>query len=1441
MTNDQQAIETPALLSVAQRSVSLRPQGRLITHYSLSGRAAHRRAGMILLLVIALLVLLALMGTVFILMASTDRKSAYASNSSASLNMAQQGVLNTVRGLMLNQTLDQSNGTYAVGQYYPLATTTPPFEPAGYVPNQYSVAQGTTGQIGRYWDYPEIGPISSTPATSSDAQFYQSVIVQGANAPPVGSTVPPPTQYAPSEPWLVSTLPYEPFSNYAPGERVYFCSPDATYPNAPDQVLPASRAVNIYIYGGTANTVGSESPPGTGAWTLDTDTSQVAVPTGEKTPFGAAGTVGGLAPPISCLSPYLYDPSTGAYDIGYSDLAPAPLPGSGGTVVVPNASVVEPRWQFYSTNNPQLTKLGSATDATGPDAMWNLLPYSDPNGTRYRFAVRIVDTSAMLNLNTGWIANAYASAATNTAEAADQYAKCGAFIASAQILNAPNLDIDNLTTFVSGAQSYTDYTYAAQNGSPAQLGSGPTNPTTAGRTGRYGSYTPAGTFYSLPVWQGILNDYEQQYPTNGPPGYFSSTSPPAPYTTALFGTNTEMDLLTGGGAGGAPFGSPTYSRLATLMPNTFGLPFAAVGNYFGSGYRSLYTDYSWSRDYEPVTINTAKPPAGAPQPQIDAVDALQQIGGPMGATAYPRLDLNNTTPSQTFCTQLYEMLVDCGFSYPHAAAYVVNYLAYLDGNGGVGTTADTTQLYEEPPIIQYVANPPAGQYPGEYLQDPAIPSSMATKTSAGWPMYCMAGGWNNVPVGQQDQNTYVGLTAQPFLNEIEVQIKTKPSAAGQSSPTITHWTLELMNPFPGANNLSLIGWKVLVNGTVTNGNISVGAGGVAVDLGQLTSTQPTGGPLLGIIGPYGNASLNYALVLSDAGDTMTSLAPPPKAGSPPETPVVVAGLPSIPLSGTIELVRPVPNIVNTQNAAPTLANPEAPAYQVVDVMSYNFSGLAYTASSTNTNWYADVQRDNGSEWSCASAPPLPAQMVPGVGQPYQVPLTLAQGGPGVNNTQPSLVPSQVAPLFDRIYAGAVYDGNDGQIAPLDTTGFINLDDFNCIARETNSVDAATGTVETIAGQIDSNAPYTTPSTAPVLPASYGATGLNVFAYGTYANQNNGMTYVTYAATKPPTQYPVFSGEASDAALYFDFAYDPRAADSAATQTPGYPMDPVLAQNGGVIGEMSPNILSMVSVTYRPTTGPAGAALPEGATDLIRLPGKININTAGPDVLYSAFSDDGALWNGAAPTATSVSNLVDAAIGFRDRLPAGVAVPIFTSTGTAGSTSATTTMTMATNPSLTFNYNGQGYPGTGFRTRADLLTAMLPIIDTAGTLYTGSLVPTTLQQRDAAWADVANFLTVRSDTFAVYGLVQALRLNPVYNAAVAAGTAPYYPTDWYNANQGITIGAGPTEYSISTDPTNQNAEFILEGSRRFIAIVDRSYCNNGAVVQPHIVALKILPQ
>lgn len=114
---------------------------------------------------------------------------------------------------------------------------------------------------------------------------------------------------------------------------------------------------------------------------------------------------------------------------------------------------------------------------------------------------------------------------------------------------------------------------------------------------------------------------------------------------------------------------------------------------------------------------------------------------------------------------------------------------------------------------------------------------------------------------------------------------------------------------------------------------------------------------------------------------------------------------------------------------------------------------------------------------------------------------------------------------------------------------------------------------------------------------------------------------------------------------------------------------------------------------------------------------------------------------------------------------------------------------------------------------------------------------TIQQRDAAWADVENFISVRSDTFAVYGLIQALRLNPAYMAQRSAAGPAYAPVDWYNANQGITANQTATRDSLGTDARNPNLEFILEGQRRFIAIIDRSCCNAGSQNQPLITAIK----
>jgi hypothetical protein len=480
-------------------------------------------------------------------------------------------------------------------------------------------------------------------------------------------------------------------------------------------------------------------------------------------------------------------------------------------------------------------------------------------------------------------------------------------------------------------------------------------------------------------------------------------------------------------------------------------------------------------------------------------------------------------------------------------------------------------------------------------------------------------------------------------------------------------------------------------------------------------------------------------------------------------------------------------------------------YAVVDQISYTVpaGGTAnYPEGATPiTTWYADVSRDNLSEpeWGCDSAATLvrPPQATDFANLGLLNTVAVS-GNPGV-------------PLYDRFYcgytaasapflAGAAVDSNDD---------LININDFNCIAREGSYVVTGGSNAGTypISEQIGGN------TTAPTTSFYY----------------NAGMAYLSVSSNPGILKYKMagltFPAEPYDAALYFDFTYDPRAAYTAADA--GF-ADPVVTANGGVAGEIPPTILSMTTLTDRSQSNTAAAsALPESTIDLVRQAGKININTAGPDVLYSVFSEDGALAGDTTPALLSkdISTLVDDTIAFRERLAAGKgSLPLFAVTPG--------TVTVTTVPNGLNNYSIYG--GTGFQSSADMLLALLPTVE-SGTFPTGAIsTPATLQQRDAAWADVENFITVRSDTFAVYGLIQALRLNPNW-----INTADYVPTDWYNANQGTFTSTG--EYMITADPTSTADEFILEGSRRFIAIIDRSYCNNGAIVQPHIVALKLLPQ
>ncbi|MGC8540173.1 MAG: hypothetical protein ACP5QA_06030, partial [Phycisphaerae bacterium] len=1178
--------------------------------------------------------------------------------SSASLNMAQQGVLNTVRGLMLSQTLDQNGQTLAVGSYN---TTTHVFTPDSYVAGSATA----TGQIARFWDYPEVGAMSSA---TDPGGFYQSAT---AGAPPT------PTQYAPSEPWLVSNQPYEPGNFYVPGEEVFYYTTAGTR----------------WVYVGPPNSATASAPPNTTYWALATTPSASYA--------GASGTTTTTIPLLSTLSPYLYDPGPsgtygghtyngGSYDIPWQVGGTSAYPYP---VSVPNAAVVEPRWAFYATNNPPLTPVGTL------DAMWNLLPYSSPNGTRYRFATRIIDMSSQLNLNTGWIPSADQNDTSSTTDLAGEY---GEFIASAPILSSSEnaWPTDVTSGFYNSATP--DQVSYIQSG-------------TATIPGRQGSVpTGAGTgqiMYAPTSWQSYMNFYEMQGAQNA-----------SGQSLSLFGTNSAMDLLTGADAGGMPFGAPYYSRIATLLPYTLGLE----ANYYGSGYRGLYTTYSWERDVAAINPGTT------------------------AGTAPPKVNLNAPLTSAnvgTISTSLYNAMTASGFSPQHALSFVANYLTYRDD--------------------------PAG-----YSSAPAYISTTGAVTVG-----ALAGSLSSsiTPPGN-----FVGTTAQPFLNEAEVKLQPQP---GGAAPTVVDWAIEVVNPFTATTGNVL----PMSNGTTplytvtitasTGGTLTVPLAGTSKVNPSLAGFNITVNSYIGVVCESGG---NYDTTASGLGDGFVY---PVAAAS--------GAFPSPGAGGTVYTI--------------TLSRDNLPggATAVVDSMTLNVPGNI-VPDANNDAVYADASRDNAGPsdgiWGCDTsaqsnaAGTLPTTDPGTIGKNNGL-ITVAGGGPGV-------------PLYDRFFTGgsvaapgATIDSNDD---------LFNIDDLNCIARE------STTSAEPITQQIGANIAAASGAAVATPPA------------------NLGMYYVNQAIAAGPAVDPVIapptgatlSPEFLEAALYFDFAYDPRAAYTAADA--GF-ADPAILANGGVNGEVPPTFLSTTTLTDRTSYTSAASALPGGVADLVRQAGKININTASQAVLYSAYSEDGAMWtNGGTPphignihpVNQNISQLVADTVAFRNR-------------SASGSVNVFSMPTAITTP----KYNI--YPGVGFRSMGDLLVAFLPTIEGGGglPLPLGQTQIATIQQRDALWADVENFLTVRSDTFAVYGLVQALRLNPAYSAAVAAGNATYNPTDWYNASQGYVIGTG-TVYNpktISTDPTNQNAEFILEGSRRFIAIVDRSYCNNGAVVQPHIVALKILPQ
>ena len=155
------------------------------------------------------------------------------------------------------------------------------------------------------------------------------------------------------------------------------------------------------------------------------------------------------------------------------------------------------------------------------------------------------------------------------------------------------------------------------------------------------------------------------------------------------------------------------------------------------------------------------------------------------------------------------------------------------------------------------------------------------------------------------------------------------------------------------------------------------------------------------------------------------------------------------------------------------------------------------------------------------------------------------------------------------------------------------------------------------------------------------------------------------------------------------------------------------------------------------------------TAKLRLPGRINVNTADPATL--------------AAIANMPSGVAGNIVAYRDR-----------TSGSAGNYSAA--------------------PGRGIRTLAELL---VPIAD-------AGVSPRNLRERDADWARIINQCTTQSDSFAVYGYLEAIRPNPNFPGHAA--------DDFYDVA------------STSNDPHDPAAKNIRLGARRWVAIVDRSWCN-----------------
>jgi hypothetical protein len=996
---------------------------------------------------------------------------------------------------------------------------------------------------------------------------------------------------------------------------------------------------------------------------------------------------------LSILTPSPFNPSTGTYSgLAYTQFPYSASVGGLSTVVGDQTTVAD-----LAQDDP-VTAVS--------DAYINLLPFSDVSGIRYRYGVRILDTSRMANVNTG---------ATDDALAKTDL--LGQYLTSLRL--APASDATNM---LYTTDSYFNYGTSAANGDGTLTASlHQSQPVATSGLGRAGFSTANATF-SLAAWQQQVMRIEA--PSDTRVTFFDPAEELELRSYGTFGTSFHHRLS-------VTSGSPTQNR---LWPYTFAVnPSSPTSvTITGNPRRGRYTAFSFSRQFRPY----ANPSSVAGQYEFaltPVADAMDPIGTtvPSGYgtdskvwALQGRLQQVNVNPVLSFSSAA--AANDSMFALAATATNMATLMKYGCTPPPLTpiTTGNTPNAYTDDEVLAYAANAITFRSNG-MAQDTAIATATAytlpygpsfvddkgiavrtAVTSAGVTTpYARNFGPTtdattlpNVVTGTTNR-VYLGYAAQPFINEIAAQ-EGADSSAGPAVTVVKDVAFELYNPYNVA--LSLKGYHL---------KLVPLAGPATVDIDLTGQYVPAKGFL--VVTATGSPEFNGKLTAAPTGTPALTVY---------QSPALAPAALDI-NGGNLVLYRTYYDRANTAQLAP------------IDQMNYTTlvatAGLPDLATSSATDQDLSIARYNAGSTTT----------------------TVVQWAAAINNIATRAAATLGTPNGNAGPAGyPLYDRYASNASLTQGSQFTSIREFNQIMRQTNVFDAVSGGDPTIVSLLPDRLAALSAATAP---------------YSTM-------------------QFPI------DAQMHFDFMAAPWIFNSTPTADSAAPPATPNVKPGDI---RAVHIFDQITLMDRvsDTSIDLSRAGITQAIDKLRLPGQVNINTAYGDVLR-------ALPGIQAMTTMTPNQAVANILAYRDRLStAGAKYPM------NGGSAATVDYSDPTN-----------YPGKGFRSMAELLVVLQ---DTNAQ---------DLQGRDYFWASVLNLCTVRSDTFVVYGYMEAVRANPAYTGAFNNAS------DWYG-----NVTDDPRDTSIGSYPLLRIAQ------RRWVALIDRSFCNydrnNGNFTLPKVVAIKDLPQ